>query len=53
MCFWLPAISASFFFFSGSVMATTEVHCMFELVAADWAAAIIVSSVPAGTGSGL
>ena len=29
------------------------VHCMFELVAADWAAAIMVSRVPAGTGSGL
>jgi hypothetical protein len=53
ICFWPPAISASTFFFAGSVMATADHHCMFELVAADCAAAISVSTVPAGSGSGL
>ena len=52
MCFWLPAISASTFFLAGSLTAITDVHCMLELVAADWAAATMVSRVPAGTGSG-
>ena len=53
ICFWPPAISASAFFFSGSVIATADHHCMFELVAADCAAAINVSSAPGGSGSGL
>ena len=53
MCFWPPAISASTFFLAGSVTATADHHCMLELVAADWAAAIMLSSAPAGTGSGL
>ena len=53
MCFWSPAISASTFFLAGSVTAMADHHCMLELVAADCAAAISVSSVPGGTGSGL
>ncbi len=46
-------VSASTFFLAGSVTATADHHCMLELVAADWAAAIMLSSAPAGTGSGL
>jgi hypothetical protein len=53
MCFWLPVISASTFLVAGSLIAMADHHCMLELVAADCAAAISISSVPAGTGSGL
>ena len=52
MCFWLPAISPSSFFLAGSLTAIADQSCMLELLAADCAAAIRVSSVPAGTGSG-
>jgi hypothetical protein len=53
MCFCPPAIWASSARLAGSVTSTTDQVCKFELVAADCAAAIIVASVPAGTGSGL
>jgi hypothetical protein len=37
---------------AGSVTVIADQNCMLELVAADCAAAIRVSRVPAGTGSG-
>ena len=53
MCFWLLAIRANSARISGLVTETTDHVCRLELVAADWAAATMVSSVPGGTGSGL
>ena len=53
MCFWLFAMRANSARVAGSLTATTDQVCRLELVAADWAAAISVSKVPAGSGSDL